>query len=210
MTRYLSSIAVALVLSAVSASALASPASVCDESSWGLATGPVRAALLEGELGAPHRTCGRSEVALDGGGMLLVDLPNFYGRLAAALRLDGSWAWGPRGELFASWEFLRYDSLITPLSSSTLGIGHLSVGAAWRFVDVDRVTLGVNGKVVFPRRSRCTGTSPPSASTRASRAASRRTGRSTSTPSWGCSTASAWGRGPPSRGWGRRCRAGSS
>ncbi|MCP4867412.1 MAG: hypothetical protein GY898_01675 [Proteobacteria bacterium] len=122
----------------------------CDESTWGLPTGPVRAGLLEGELGAAHRVCGRSEIALDGGGLLLVDLPNFYGRLAAAIRIDGSWAWGPRGELFGSWEAFRYDSLITPLSSSAIGIGHLTVGAGYRFVDVKRVSLGVNGKVVLP------------------------------------------------------------
>ena len=104
-------------------------AAPCDSQGYGLPTGPVAAGLLEGELGRAHRTCGRSELAVDAGGLLVVDLDNFYGRLAAGLRLEGSWAWGPRGELFGSLEVLRYDSLITPLSSSSLGLGHATVGA---------------------------------------------------------------------------------
>ncbi len=125
-------------------------AAPCDQHSYGLPTGPVAAGLLEGELGRAHRACGRSELAVDAGGLLVVDLDNFYGRLAAGLRLEGSWAWGPRGELFGSLEVLRYDSLITPLSSSSLGLGHTTVGAAYRFADSDRVALGLNGKLVLP------------------------------------------------------------
>ena len=142
-----------LVLSLL-AGALSLPASAsaapCDQHAYGLPTGPVQAGLNEGSLGTAHRVCGRSEVGLDFGAMLLVDLPNFYGRLGAGLRLDGSWAWGPRGELFGSFEVFRFDNLITPLSSTSIGIGHTNIGAAFRFFDSDRVSIGVNGKVVLP------------------------------------------------------------
>jgi hypothetical protein len=130
--------------------ALAQAEGPCDRYAYGMPTGPVQAGLLEGELGRAHRVCGRSEVGLDAGGLLLVDLPAFYGRLAAGIRLDGSWAWGPRGELFGSFEFFRYDMLITPLPASVAGLGHLNVGAAYRLLDTDKVALGINGKVVLP------------------------------------------------------------
>ena len=122
----------------------------CDRHAFGLPTGPVQAGLLDGELGRARRVCGRSEVALDAGGLLLVDLPNFYGRIAAGVRLEGSWAFAERGELFGSFEAFRYDSLITPLSSSAAGIGHATVGASYRFFGNDRAALGINGKFVLP------------------------------------------------------------
>ena len=121
----------------------------CDDHAYGLPSGPVTSGLLDGDLGRAHRVCGRSEIGLDAGGKLLIDLP-FFGYLSAGVRLDGSWAWGPRGELFGSFEVLRYDSLIAPLASSSLGIGHTTVGAAYRFLDRPAVSLGVNGKLVLP------------------------------------------------------------
>jgi len=136
------------------AASLALPASAqadgpCDAHAFGKPTGPVQAGTNEGGLGLAHRVCGRSEVALDVGALLLVDLP-FFARLGAQVRIDGSWAWGPRGELFGSWEALRYDSLIAPLASSTIGVGHLNVGAAYRFLDSSHASLGANAKLVLP------------------------------------------------------------
>jgi hypothetical protein len=77
-------------------------AGVCDEITWGQGSGPVAIGLLEGGLGEGRRVCGRSEVGLGAGAMLLVDRPNFYGRLSADLRLRGSWALSDRLELFGA------------------------------------------------------------------------------------------------------------
>lgn len=146
MSRLLS---ILVLASALALPSVASADGPCDMHLFGKATGPVQAGLSEGGLGQAHRVCGRSEVGLDLGGLLLVDLP-FFARLAAQVRIDGSWAWGPRGELFGSFEAFRYDGLISPLASSTAGIGHLSVGAAYRFLDSSHAALGVNAKLVLP------------------------------------------------------------
>lgn len=125
-------------------------AGVCDELSWGQGTGPVAMGLLEGGLGEGHRACGRSEVGLGAGGLLLVDLPNFFGRLSADLRLRGSWAATDRLELFGRFEFFRFDQLITPLTATSIGIGHTNLGASFRFLNSDRAALAVHGQVVLP------------------------------------------------------------
>jgi len=116
----------------------------------GMPTGPVTAGLLDGDLGTAHRVCGRSEVGLDAGGLLLVDMPEFYGHLSAGATLDGSLAVSERVELFAALEFLRFENVITPIPATALGLGHTSLGANWAFLLRERVALGLNGKVVLP------------------------------------------------------------
>jgi len=132
--------------------ALPSPllAGVCDDVTWGQATGPVALGLLEGGLGEGHRACGRTEAGVGAGGMLVVDLPNFYGRLSADMRLRGSFAVTERLELFGRFEFFRFDYLITPLSASVIGIGHTNLGANVRLLHQDRVALSLHGQVVLP------------------------------------------------------------
>ena len=148
--RALLPISTAVALALLLAPLPANAEGPCDEHAFGLPTGPVPAGILEGELGRARRVCGRSEAALDVGGLLLVDLPNFYGRVAGGLRLEGSWAFLDRGELFGSFEAFRYDMLITPLSSSSAGIGQTTLGASYRFFDNPTAALGVNGKFVLP------------------------------------------------------------
>lgn len=122
----------------------------CDEAGDGMPTGPVVAGLFDGNLGAAHRACGRNEVGLDAGGMLLVDMPNFYGRLSAGGSLDGSAMLHPRVELFGRLEFLRFENVITPIPATSLGLGFTSVGVGWQMLRKDRVVLGLNGKTVLP------------------------------------------------------------
>jgi len=142
-----------LIISAIAAVALAplpAQADPCESFGYGMPQGPITAALLDGRLGAAQRTCGRSEVGLDAGGMLLVDTFNFYGHLLGGLTLDGSLAIGSRGELFARMEFLRFQQVITPTSASHLGLGHTTLGGTWRFLIRPKGSLGLTGKVVLP------------------------------------------------------------
>ena len=53
-------------------------------------------------------------------------------------------------ELFATLEALRYQSVITPVPSSYLGLGHMGLGASYRFLDHSDVNLGLSGRVVLP------------------------------------------------------------
>lgn len=122
----------------------------CEEAADGMPTGPVVVGLFDGNLGAAHRACGRNEVGLDVGALLLVDMPNFYGRLSAGGTLDGSVMLHPRVELFGKLEFLRFENVITPIPATALGLGFTSVGAGWQVLRRDKVVLGINGKTVLP------------------------------------------------------------
>ena len=44
----------------------------------------------------------------------------------------------------------RYDQLITPLPSKSIGLGHLSVGLNGLLVEVDKAAVSVSGKMVLP------------------------------------------------------------
>ena len=125
-------------------------AQTCAEAGDGMPTGPVIVGLHDGNLGAAHRACGRTEVGLDVGGLLLVDRPNFYGRLSAGGTLDGSLMVHPRLELFTHVQFLRYENVITPIPATALGFGFTGLGAGWQVLRKDRVVLGLNGKLVLP------------------------------------------------------------
>jgi hypothetical protein len=150
MTRRLTLVSTLFALLALPATALAGP---CDDAGDGMPTGPVVAGLLDGDLGAPHRACGRNEVALDMGALLLVDTANFYGRLSAGGTLDASAMLTDRLELLVQFEFLRFENVITPIPATALGVGHLNLGLSGQIYRNDRWTLAVNGKTVLPTAS---------------------------------------------------------
>ncbi len=144
-----SSLSTALFVAALAAPA-AAQAGPCDSFTYGLGQGALQSGVLDGDLGTPRRLCGRHEFGVVGGLSLIADTANFYGRLRGGLTLDGSWAAHERIEVFASWEAFRYEAVLAPLGASFLGLGHLSLGATGRFLDLDRATLGVTGRVVLP------------------------------------------------------------
>lgn len=122
----------------------------CTNAAWGLPTGPTRAGLIPGDLGAGHRACGRKEIGVSFGGGLTVDLPAFYGRLAAQLAVDGSWMITDRLEVFAELELLRVEMLITPLGSTAITLGHTSIGASYGFLRTKPLALAAHGRLVLP------------------------------------------------------------
>lgn len=142
-----------LLLAALLLAAPATAASPCEDHGDGMATGPSARSFGWGELGRPHRACGRSEVGLDAGGFLIVDLDNFYGRLSASARLRGSWAVHPRVELLATLPVIRAEVLITPLAATSLGLGSMTIGAAWRGIDQDRFALTLLGRAALPTQA---------------------------------------------------------
>ncbi len=125
-------------------------AQLCADMGDGLPAGPIISSTLDGNLGNAHRFCGRSEVGLGVDALLLVDMPNFYGHLAVGGKLDGSYAVSERFEVFGSFEFLRYESVITPIAADAVGLGVSNVGAAGQLLVRDKWGLGLNGKIVLP------------------------------------------------------------
>jgi len=135
---------------APAAASTATASDPCTNAAWGLPTGPTRAGLIPGDLGAGHRACGRKEIGLSFGGGLTVDLPNFYGRLAAQFALDGSWMITDRFEVFAELELLRVEMLITPLGSTAITLGHTSIGASYGVLRTKPLALAAHGRLVLP------------------------------------------------------------
>jgi hypothetical protein len=143
-------LAAGLGVAAVPVRAQADP---CANFGYGMPTGPVVAPLFDGGLGRGYRVCGRTEVGFRAGGLILVDKPNFYGRVSAGGTLEGSWAPTKNAELFAGAELVRYDTVIQSLSASAIGFGHTYIGGSYRMVMSERTTIGFNGKLVFPTAS---------------------------------------------------------
>lgn len=135
---------------AVAAGSSVGASDPCAEAGWGLPTGPTRAGLLAGDLGAGHRACGRKEVGLGFGAGLTIELDNFYGRLGGQLALDGSWVVLDRLELFAELELLRAEVLITPLASTSINLGHASMGVSYGFLRTRPLALAAHSRVVLP------------------------------------------------------------
>ena len=132
----------------------------CDELSDGtsptgfpspaLPTGPVAAGLLDGGLGAARRACPRTSFAVAPRGLLLADAANFYGHIVAGLNLDGALTLGGYDtEVFGRLELVRYDSVISAVTSSTLTPGHATVGIT-RVLRGEGLALAATGKVVLP------------------------------------------------------------
>ncbi len=130
--------------------ATAHAADPCEAASDGFIDGPTQAWFTDGALGAPRRTCTRSEFGVGAGGRITIDRPNFYGYVVGGLNLDGSYQIIPGVEVFGRLEAVRYDLAVASLSASAIGLGHLSVGAAFAESPVRDFTIGSHVKVVLP------------------------------------------------------------
>lgn len=122
----------------------------CEQAGDGFPTGPVVAPLADGGLGTPLRTCVRSELGLVADARLTADTANFYGYVVAGVVLAGSAAVHPEVEVTGRLEAFRMDLGIATLSSTSMGLGHLTAGAAWARDVSDLAAIGVRGRVVLP------------------------------------------------------------
>jgi hypothetical protein len=93
------------------------------------AVGPTQASTLDGQLGAPRRACLRDELVLAADGYLIARPADFYGNIRVGARLSGSYVVDRMVELWGSLELVRYQSVISAVSSTYLGLGYLSLGA---------------------------------------------------------------------------------
>jgi hypothetical protein len=150
MIRYaaLRALLLALLLARDNAAAAQEPAAAC---AWpnGMATGPVQAGLLDGELGRAYRACPRSELALGGAGLAVIEPDQFYGRLQAAGVLRASWARTEESELYLRLEAVRFDTVISSVDAAAFGLGHTTLGAAQRLLEGPRARLALGTRVVL-------------------------------------------------------------
>ena len=111
--------------------ALLSAAWAC-ETDGGLPEGPVAASLWDGALGRAQSACPRAELAVAPHAYLLADTPAFYGVVAASGVLEGSAVLDRRTELGVRLELVRYQNVISAISSSYTGLGYTTLSATRR------------------------------------------------------------------------------
>lgn len=125
-------------------------ASPCEEG--GLAEGPVAVGLLDGQLGAAHRLCPRTELGLGGGAFLLDDTVNnnIYGQILLQGVVDGSVALSEDTALLARVEAFRQHQVISLVGSTYTGLGHTTLGASHVLLRDDDLVVGGIARVVLP------------------------------------------------------------
>jgi hypothetical protein len=115
-----------------------------------LGAGPVQASLRDGQHGLARRVCPGNEVGVGGGGLVLIDTPDFYGQLRATAEIWGTYAASDDVEVFALFELYRFQTVISSLTATHSGIGHTALGATWRFWEMEALQLGITGRLVLP------------------------------------------------------------
>jgi len=115
----------------------------------GLSTAP----LLDGMLGVPRRACFRSEVALAGDAYLIAEPREFYGNVRIGGRVSGSVNLHDEIEIWGSFEAVRYQSLISAVSTHYLGTGYLTIGSSFRLLDEHQRRWIAWARAVLPTTS---------------------------------------------------------
>ncbi|MGE0786649.1 MAG: hypothetical protein AB7S26_13340 [Sandaracinaceae bacterium] len=116
--------------------------------------GPLQLGYEDGLLGVARRACARREITLGGDLLLVADGDALYGNIRINGRLAASTPLlSDDVETFVSWEPVRYQTLISAVSASYLGLGYLSFGATGRVYHTDDVAIGVTSRFVAPTTS---------------------------------------------------------
>lgn len=113
--------------------------------------GPVQTSLFEADQALGRSACPRSEISLAGAGSAILDTPHFYGTLAGAGVLRGSWAMDKDTELFATFDTaqMRFIQNAT-LSETAWTLGQASIGATRHVWGNDRFDLSPSLRLVLP------------------------------------------------------------
>jgi hypothetical protein len=124
----------------------------------GLFDGPVRIGLLAGDLGSGHRYCPRSELSLGARARAIIDVPSFYGNLGIDTRLEASYSFSGKGELFTSLSFLSWQfAQNATLTGTSLGAGPFSVGGSVVALDRPNVIITPYARLLLPSDGRTMG-----------------------------------------------------
>ncbi len=112
--------------------------------------GPLSVGALDGMLGVPYRACPRNEVAVGGNALVVADTARFYGDIRLSGRVRGSLLLDRNVEGFVSWEALRYQTVLSSVTGSYLGLGYLTAGATGRVYSEKGRVYAITGRMVLP------------------------------------------------------------
>ncbi|MFN7132207.1 MAG: hypothetical protein ACK4N5_08995 [Myxococcales bacterium] len=116
-----------------------------------LATGPLTAGAVDGDLGLIRRTAPRTEasVALRPGA--IIDTPGFYGMIGAGLDVGGSYKLNDHAELFGTLTVLQFRFVQNAtLTQSQMALGNGSAGLSWRVYQSESVALAPFARLHLP------------------------------------------------------------
>jgi hypothetical protein len=113
--------------------------------------GPLQVGNLDGNLAVPHRACPRTELALGGDFLLVADSAELYGNIRIDGRVRGSVSLLDDAlEAFVSWEPIRYQAILSAVSSDYLGLGYLSFGVSGQLLAESGAVLAATSRFVAP------------------------------------------------------------
>jgi hypothetical protein len=117
------------------------------------AVGPIATTLLDGQLGLARRACLRDELSIAEDAYLIARPADFYGNIRLGTRLSGSYVVAPSIEVWGSLETFRYQTLLSAIENTYMGLGYLTLGTTWQsFAENDRA-LAAYARVVLPTTS---------------------------------------------------------
>ncbi len=115
--------------------------------------GPSQGSLLDGMLGVPRRVCLRDELSLAGDAYLIARPADFYGNIRVGGRLSGSYVVDRTIELWGSFELVRYQTILSAVSSEYVGLGYLSLGATLPYYREQQRAFAAYARLVLPTTS---------------------------------------------------------
>lgn len=124
--------------------------SVCGSPERAKLEGPSPLGFLGARFGAPRSACAGNELELAATGDAIFEPDDLFGDITVAGVLAGRVRVLERGEIFGAFELVRYETVISALSASSFGIGDLTLGGAWRFVDGPTLAVTGFGRFLLP------------------------------------------------------------
>lgn len=115
--------------------------------------GPVTTTILDGQLGLARRACLRDELSIAEDAYLIARPADFYGNIRLGTRISGSWVVAPSIEVWGSLEVFRYQTLLSAVGNTYLGLGYLSLGATWQLYAENDRAIATYARLVLPTTS---------------------------------------------------------
>jgi len=114
------------------------------------AVGPSQAPFLDGQLGVPRRACLRDELSIAGDAYLIARPADFYGNIRIGTRISGSYVVNETVSVWGSLELVRYQTLLSAVGNSYLGLGYLTVGGTVVYFREQDRSLAAYARLVLP------------------------------------------------------------
>lgn len=117
------------------------------------AVGPIGTTLLDGQLGLARRACLRDEVSIAEDAYIIARPADFYGNIRLGTRISGSYLVTRRVSVWGSLEVFRYQSLLSAVENTYMGLGYLSLGGSWQYYGESDRALAAYARLVLPTTS---------------------------------------------------------